>query len=45
MQKLESGAQTGLDQTSAYVFQKECLNHMDLMLPIIDKIKNNALVL
>ena len=45
MTKLESGAQSGLDQTAAFIFQKECLSSMDLMLPIIDKIENNSLVL
>lgn len=45
MQNLESGAQCGLQQTNAYVFQKECLNSMDVMLPIMEKIKNNHLIL
>ena len=38
MQKLNSGEQSGLAQTAAFVFQEECQATCDLMLPIISKI-------
>lgn len=38
MQKLDSGPQSGLAQTAAFVFQQECQATFDLMLPLISKI-------
>ena len=45
MQKLNSGQQAGLSQTPAYIFQQECKNTMDLMLPIVNKIQFHCLSL
>ena len=44
-QHLTSGAQNGLDQTSSYHFQQECVKSLDLMLPIMGKIKAGGFVL
>lgn len=44
-QRLDSAPQSGLDQTPAFLFQQECHNSMDIMLPIIQKVRKGKLVL